>query len=150
MTVTDQGYGQGQGQPYQGQTQGAGYQGQGYPAQGYPAGQGYPSAPAPNGSSPKGFFGSLFDVSFSSFVTPTIIKVVYILVMILGGLGALGFVAEGFAVSVIFGIITLIIIAPLIYIVELALWRIALEIFMVIFRMSDDIHAMRGAGGGLR
>jgi hypothetical protein len=148
--VADQGYGQGQ--PYQGQTQGAGYPGQGYPAQGYPAGQGYPSAPAPasNGSGQKGFLGSLFDVSFSSFVTPTIIKVVYILVMILGGLGALGFVAEGFAVSVIFGIITLIIIAPLIYIVELALWRIALEIFMVIFRMSDDIHAMRGAGGGLR
>jgi hypothetical protein len=148
--VSDQGYGQGQ--PYQGQTQGAGYPGQGYQGQGqgYPAGQGYGSAPAPNGSGTKGFLASLFDVSFTSFVTPTIIKVVYILVMILAGLGALGFVFEAFFISAIFGIIVLVIIAPIIYLFELALWRISLEIFMVIFRMSDDIHAIRNGGGGLR
>ena len=152
--MTDQGYGQGQ--PYGGAPgQGAPYPGQGatYPAPGgagYPApgGVGYPAPPPSSGTS-KGFVGSLFDVSFSSFVTPTIIKVVYILVMILAGLGALAVAFTGFTYSVVFGLITLIILAPLGFFVELALWRIALEIFMVIFRIGDDIHAMRD-GGGLR
>jgi Domain of unknown function (DUF4282) len=132
--VTNPGYGQGQ--PY-GQGQGGGYPGQGY------------QSPAPATASGKGFVASLFDTSFSSFVTPTIIKVVYVLVMILAGLGALGIAFSGFSISVVFGLISLIIIAPLAFFVELALWRISLEIFMVIFRMSDDIHAMRN-GGGMR
>jgi Domain of unknown function (DUF4282) len=136
--VTDQGYGQGQ--PY-GQQQG---QGAGYPGQGYPA-------PTPGGGAAagKGFVSSLFDVSFTNFVTPTIIKVVYVLVMILAGLGALGIAFTGFSVNAIFGIITLVIIAPLAFFVELALWRISLEIFMVIFRIGEDIRAIRN-GGGLR
>ena len=136
--MTDQGYGQGQGQPY---GQGQGYPGQGAP---YQAPGGYPSPQGTSGQ--KGFVASLFDVSFNNFVTPTIIKVVYILVMILAGLGALGIAASGFGVSVVFGLIALIIIAPLFFFVELSLWRIALEIFMVIFRIGDDIHAMRGGG----
>jgi hypothetical protein len=131
--VTNPGYGQGQ--PY-GQGQGAGYPGQGY------------QSPAPaNGGGGKGFVASLFDTSFSSFVTPTIIKVVYVLVMILAGLGALGIAFSGFSISVVFGLISLIIIAPIVFFVELALWRITLEIFMVIFRMSDDIRAIRNGGG---
>ena len=152
--MTDQGYGQGQ--PYGQQGGYPGQQGQTYPAPGAQyqaqaggAGYGYP-APPPASSDQKGFLASLFDVSFSSFVTPTIIKVVYILVMILAGLGFLGVAFSGFTISLAFGLITLIIIAPLGFFVELALWRIMLEIFMVIFRMSDDIHAMRGSGGGLR
>ncbi len=149
--MTDQGYGQGQ--PY-GQGAYPGQQGQTYPAPGaqYQAqggGMGYP-APPPSSGDQKGFIASLFDVSFSSFVTPTIIKVVYILVMILAGLGFLGVAFSGFTISLVFGLITLIIIAPLGFFVELALWRIALEIFMVIFRIGDDIHAIRGSGGGLR
>ena len=44
----------------------------------------------------KGFFGSLFDVSFSSLVTTKVIKVLYILSMILIGLMALIFVGAAF------------------------------------------------------
>jgi hypothetical protein len=124
--VTNQGYGQGQ--PY-----------------GAAPGQGSP-APA-TGTSAKGFVASLFDTSFTSFVTPTIIKVVYVLVMVLAGLGALGIAFSGFSINVGVGIITLIIFAPLAFFVELALWRISLEIFMVIFRMSDDVRAIRNGGG---
>jgi len=133
--MTNQGFGQGQ-------AYGAG-QGSPYPGQG---GMGYP-APAQGGTSAKGFVASLFDVSFTSFVTPTIIKVVYILVMVLAGLGALGTAFSGFTFGIVAGLIALIIVAPIIFFVELALWRIPLEIFMVIFRIGDDIHAMRGGGG---
>ncbi len=31
---------------------------------------------------PKGFFGSLFDLSFSSLVTPKVIKFIYVLTLI--------------------------------------------------------------------
>jgi len=141
--VTDPGYGQGQ--PYGATQPGGGFQGQ---AGGYP-GQGVPQPPAAGSGGSKGFVASLFDTSFTSFVAPTIIKVVYVLVMILAGLGALGIVVTGFSVSVIAGLIALIIFAPLAFFVELSLWRISLEVFMVIFRISDDIRAIRN-GGGMR
>ncbi len=96
-------------------------------------------------TSAKGFAGSLFDFGFTSFVTPTIIKVVYVLVMIGYGLGALTIVVEGFFVNVIAGILA-IVFAALVFFIGLALWRIFLEVFMVIFRMADDIRAMRQGG----
>jgi len=38
---------------------------------------------------PKGFLASLFDTSFSSLVTPRVIKVIYIISMVVIGLAAL-------------------------------------------------------------
>ncbi|HVB45268.1 MAG TPA: DUF4282 domain-containing protein [Streptosporangiaceae bacterium] len=148
--MTDQGYGQGQ--PDYGQAQGQGQgQGAGYPGQGaaYPGpGAGY-GAPMQDASA-KGFVSSLFDFGFNSFVTPKVVKVVYVLITALLGLGVIAFIISAFASSVLFGIITLFILAPLFFFVYLALWRIGLEIFIVIFRMADDIRAIRNSGGGLR
>ena len=47
----------------------------------------------------KSFFGSLFDYSFSSFVTPRIIKVLYVLATILISLWTLLLVVAAFNVS---------------------------------------------------
>ena len=92
----------------------------------------------------KGFLASLFDVSFSSFVTPRVIKVVYVIIMILVGLSTLGYIIFGFAAFKAVGIV-FIPVALLIGLIYLALARIGFEIVMVIFRMGDDIHAMRGS-----
>ena len=44
----------------------------------------------------KGFFASLFDISFSSLVATKVIKVIYLLSMVLIGLTALVIVAGAF------------------------------------------------------
>lgn len=132
--------------------QGAGYPGQGaaYPGQGAaypgPGGPGY--APQQQAmATAKGFVASLFDFSFNSFVTPKVVKVVYVLVTILLGLTTLWFLVVAFKLGALAGIITLLIVAPLFFFIELALWRIALELFVVIFRIADDIRAIRDRGG---
>ncbi|MFJ4655198.1 DUF4282 domain-containing protein [Nocardia sp. NPDC088792] len=120
-----------------------------------PPGPGVPGNPAfqpPLGStgfdtSPKGFFASLFDFSFSSFVTPRVIKVLYVLVMIVAGFGALGLLILGFEVNPIVGILTLIIACPLYFFIVVALYRVAFEFFMAMFRMAEDIRVIRNRGG---
>lgn len=94
----------------------------------------------------KGFVASLFDFGFDSFVTPKVVKVIYVLVMLLIGLGALGFAVTAFRLSAAFGVISLLILCPLFFFVNLALWRIVLELFMVIFRIADDIRHIRVQG----
>ena len=47
----------------------------------------------------KRFFGSLFDYSFSSFITPRIIKVLYVLATILISLWTLFLIVAAFNVS---------------------------------------------------
>jgi Domain of unknown function (DUF4282) len=132
--VTDPGYGQAK--PYGA----ASAQGAGYPAQAETPGMPFP----PQGTaSTKGFLASLFDVSFSSFVTPRVIKVVYIIIMILIGLSALAYIIFGFVALHAIGII-FVPIAVLVSLIYLAVARIGFEIVMIIFRMGDDIHAMRG------
>jgi Domain of unknown function (DUF4282) len=169
--VTDPGYGQGRpdyGMPGQGPsypTQGyPGYQQQQQQQQGatYPAGagygpgygqatgyeSGYPTPPGkPASASSKGFFGSLFDVSFDSFVTPTIIKIVYILAMIGVGLSTLIIAIDGFRYLGVYGFIVLLIVCPLFFFFSLLLTRIYMELIMVIFRLAQDIRVIRDRGG---
>jgi uncharacterized protein DUF4282 len=94
----------------------------------------------------KNFIAALFDFGFNSFVTPKVVKVIYVLMMILIGLGALLFAITAFRVSPAFGAISLFILCPLFFLVELALWRIVLELFIVIFRIADDLRIIRVRG----
>jgi uncharacterized membrane protein len=96
--------------------------------------------------SAKGFIGSLFDFGFASFVTPKVIRVLYPLIVIVAALSALGFIATAFAASTVFGIVTLFVLAPLFFLVVVAIYRVLLEFFMVIFRISDDIRTIRERG----
>jgi Domain of unknown function (DUF4282) len=94
----------------------------------------------------KSFMASLFDFGFNSFVTPKVVKVIYVLMMILIGLGALLFAISAFRLNPVFGVISLFILCPLFFLVELALWRIVLELFIVIFRIADDLRLIRVRG----
>ena len=118
---------------------------------GYP---GDPAAPADYGAprqhaaaaSSQGFISALFDFGFTSFVTPKVVKVLYALIVIVVGLSALGFAVMMLAANILFGLIVLLIGAPLYFLVVTALYRITLEFFMVIFRMAEDIRALRERG----
>jgi Domain of unknown function (DUF4282) len=94
----------------------------------------------------KGFFGALFDFSFTSFVTTKIIKVLYVLILVLAVLTALVYTIIAFKVSAGFGILTLVIGDPLFIIIVMAFWRLVLEAFVVVFRMAEDIRALRERG----
>jgi uncharacterized membrane protein len=150
-TAPDAGY-PGQGQGYQDQ----GYQGQGYPG---PQGQSAPSWQAAAGMSSaamnskaaghaRGFLGSLFDFSFTSFVTPKIIKVLYVLITVWTVIWALIFLRLGFRYGgAAGGFFTLLIVDPILILLTLGVYRVVLELFMVVHRMHDDLKAIRDRGG---
>ena len=95
----------------------------------------------------KGFFAALFDFSFTSFVTTRIIKVLYVLILILVVLSALIYTFLAFDANSLYGFLVLIIGDPLFIIIVMAFWRLVLEAFVVVFRMAEDIRALRERGG---
>jgi len=86
----------------------------------------------------KGFFGTLFDFSFSEFVAIKVIKLLYVLGVLLAAFGAISVIVKSFASSTLTGVIVLII-SPLIFLLYLILIRIWLEVLIVIFRIADNI-----------
>lgn len=118
------------------------------PAQGWnqpPQGSHQP----PQGSSAdtldaKGFFTALFDWRFHTFITPKIVSIVYLVGMILIGISWLGFLITAFTAEPLLGLMVLII-GPIVALVYLAFWRMTLEFYFAIVRMSDDIHRSSGA-----
>jgi len=86
----------------------------------------------------KGFFGSLFDISFTSFVTVRLIKVIYVITLVLIGLAALVFVVAAFADSVGTGVFVLVIVAPLVSLLYVIYARVLLEIVIAIFRIAEN------------
>ena len=94
----------------------------------------------------RNFLNALFDFGFTSFVTPTVVKVLYLLIVVVVGLSALAFAITMLAANLVLGLIVLLIGAPLYFLVVTALYRITLEFFMVVFRMAEDIRALRERG----
>jgi hypothetical protein len=87
----------------------------------------------------EGFFKALFDFSFTNFITPKVVKFVYILATVLLVLGWLGFMLASFSQSSGAGLAVLIL-GPIFVVVYLALIRMTLEFYLAIVRMSEDVH----------
>jgi len=83
-----------------------------------------------------GFFASLFDFSFTEFITTKLIKFLYGLGMLLGGVMALGLIIAGFAQSAIVGILFLVL-SPLVFLLYVIGARVWLELVMVVFRIAE-------------
>ncbi len=112
-----------------------------------------PAPPTPPGQAPlspldaagavlgdtKGFLPSLFDFSFTHFVTPKLVKFVYLLATVALGLMWFVVLLTSFANSVGAGLGVLII-GPIILVIYLALIRMTLEFYLSVVRMSQDIN----------
>jgi hypothetical protein len=103
-----------------------------------------PASPPPAGGSPlaedaTGFFRALFDFSFTTFITPKVVKVVYIIATALLALAFLVFLISAFSDSAGAGIAVLLI-GPIVFLLYLAFIRMSLEFMVAIVRMSEDIH----------
>lgn len=91
----------------------------------------------------KGFFSKLFDFSFSSYITPSIVKVVYILAIALVVLGWLGTSAAAFGSNAALGIFVLLILGPLYALFILVIVRITLEFYTAVIRIAEDVHELK-------
>jgi hypothetical protein len=101
-----------------------------------------PGSTPPQQPPAKGFFGALFDFSFNTFVTPVIIRALYILGLFGIAVGYVLFVAAAFQDSATYGVLTLLV-GLIFAFLYLALWRVVLEFFFAVVRMSEDIHHRR-------
>jgi hypothetical protein len=92
--------------------------------------------------------GALFDLTFSSFITASIIRIVYIVGLVLIGLWWLAVVIASFANSIVMGLVALIVvtIAAFLWILFLRIW---LEIIMVIFRIAENTSIIAQATGNV-
>lgn len=108
---------------------------------GYPMGAG---APPPDA---KGFIKSLYDFQFDHFVTPKLIRFFYAFFVIVLSLGAalffLATLASGEGGAVVFALIFV----PIMYFVYLILTRIYFELISALFRIADDLRAIRNSKG---
>lgn len=103
---------------------------------GGPSGMSSIPDPAKEGA---GFFTALFDFSFTNFVTPILVRFVYLLATVALVATWLIFVFAGFANSAGAGLGALIL-GPIFVIIYLAVIRMTLEFYLSVVRMSEDIH----------
>jgi hypothetical protein len=105
------------------------------------------------GTSPSGFFAALYDFSFHSFVTPKIVRIVYVIALAIIALWALSFLISGFIVSrsflgeyqpsagtMLFHLVG----AAVIFVVGSIAARINLEFIIAVFRIAENTEALRG------
>ena len=91
----------------------------------------------------KSFFSSLFDYSFTSFITPRIIKVLYVLATILISLWTLFLIVAAFNVSEGTGGAMLLIGGPLFFLFSMIYARVFLELVIAFFRINGNVQEIR-------
>ena len=96
-------------------------------------------------SDAKGFFGSLFDLSFSSLITTKIIKVLYVLTLILIGFAYIAFTISAFAADSGVGALVLFILGPLGALFYIVYARVFLEIVIALFRIMESNVEIAGS-----
>jgi Domain of unknown function (DUF4282)/zinc-ribbon domain len=85
----------------------------------------------------RGFFRSLFDISFTSFITTKIIKLVYVVTLVVVALVAVIAVIGAFRAKTALGIATLLVFAPLGALFWLIYARLVLELMIQGFRITE-------------
>lgn len=106
-----------------------------------------PPPPDTGGTQAKGFVGALFDFRFDNFVTPRIVRSLYVLITIAIAVGYLAAATAAYRVGAGFGTFMLLIVGPVVSLIYLALARVTLEFILAGVRMSQDIRDMRGGSG---
>ncbi len=100
------------------------------------------SSPAPAPGAERGFFARLFDLSFTEFITPSIIKVIFVVGIVLAGLASLlvfaTFVNEGGG-AIVAGVV----LAPLVFFVYVLFARVLSEVYLILFRIEENTRRDR-------
>ena len=103
----------------------------------------------------RGFFASLYDLSFRKFVTPTIIQIIYIVTLIVIAIWSLMFLFAGFMPSYnpfmesmggevsFFGIVFHVVGAAVVFVLGSIGARIYLEFIIAVFRIAENTESLR-------
>lgn len=102
----------------------------------------------------KSFFGALFDLSFTSFIVPKIVKFSYVLSIIIWAIVMIAGIwySQRFGIldigvpSISRGLVIALILigTPLVFLLLVIIDRIVYEILVVIFRIAEDISKIAG------
>ena len=98
----------------------------------------------------KSFFASLFDFSFTSFITPRAIKLLYAIPVACAAIFSIILIIDGFTSGdIIQGVLMLLIGAPLFFFLSVLYLRVLFETIIVLFRTADRTAeiAERGSKG---
>lgn len=90
---------------------------------------------------PQGFFTTLFDFSFSEFIVPKIVKILFGLGILGAAIMSLVIIVNGFNAGVLAGLL-MIILSPVFFVIGVILARVYLEVIMVLFRIADNTTKM--------
>ena len=85
-----------------------------------------------------GFFGQLFDFSFTEFITTRIIKVLYGLAIFLAAVIAIVGIVGAFSESAVAGGV-LLVLSPLWLLLCIVIARVMLEVVVVGFRIAEHV-----------
>lgn len=99
-------------------------------------GYGYGPAQAPK----KSFFAALFDISFDTLVTPSIVRVFYLISMAVIGLFSVIALIAAFVSGEGMIIIMALLMVPLTALIYLVMIRMTLEMYYSVIRISEDVH----------
>lgn len=92
---------------------------------------------------------NLFDLSFTRFISPSIAKIVYILIMVALGVAYLVMVIAAFSSrNAVLGLLVLLVVGPLFVIIYLALARIGLESLVAGIRTAENTAELVRLQGG--
>ena len=91
---------------------------------------------------------ALFDFSFTTFVAPSIAKIVYLLVMAVIAVSYLIFVVTAFQASTAFGVVVLLVVGPLFALFYLVLARVGLESLIATIRTAENTGELVRRSGG--
>jgi len=93
----------------------------------------------------KNFFAGLFDFSFSSLLTRRIVKLLYIISILGGGIAVVAFVVVGMQQSPAEGLINLVVGIVALFVGVLVV-RVLLELALVILKIAEGIDRATHAG----
>src|SRR5262249_43055507 len=93
----------------------------------------------------KNFFAGLFDFSFDHLLTRRIVKLLYIILILVGGIAVVAWVVVGMQQSPAEGLINLVAGVLSLFVGILAL-RVLLELALVILKIADGIDRATRAG----
>lgn len=90
------------------------------------------------------FLRNLFDLQFKQLLTPRMLPTLFLLAIVASGIWVAAYVAEGFGISLVQGLLRLLLLGPAAFLTLVTLARITLELCLAIFRLA--VYASRMAG----
>jgi hypothetical protein len=102
-----------------------------------------PTPPGPSSAGPaaptsdKSLIARIFDLSFSEYITPSIIKIVFVVGIIMSGFVSLA-VFAGFASRGGGGVVLGLIFAPVVFFFYVLIARVVSEVYLILFRIEEN------------